>query len=677
MKNKLRKFTAVMAVSAMMISAIPAVPYSNFSMTAGAEHTHTLEHFPAKEPTCTESGAKFEYWHCTDCDKYFRTEDCNNSQITYYDCVIPRTEHTTESIYYSPLRENVRCKECGKITGFSLHHFTEDGECEDCGFSVDEEYNLINDDIILDESLDEFNTEAKLEDDGYELDIENKTLILGNVYINGSLVLPADGTIDTIVIADGAKPIIADDIDIFNDDENSPSLTITGKGTLLTEEIYNNSINAGMLTVTGGAEVIAETIMWNSGTVQVTDNGRINFSTGDDMSIIIASKITMDNMSEIEIARSTLINSSDCSGLEEYVPDGYTIYNMEDDAYLILPENFFDENGNIDESQFTEENLLNGENIILKRRYADGIGEHLAGHSLSLDGNIGVNFYMELDKKTIADENAYMQFTLPDDKKSEVKVSEARTEIIDGNLYYIFSCSVSAKNTFDKITAQMITSAGAGETYTYSVIDYLMNIDSLIENNYDDENYIEKLGKSMQCYYMTAVIYFDGNMDKLFDWSEDYTGEIISDEDREEVENGLKEDLEEYLSPVDVDTLSGYEKEPVLNLPEGVEYYGSSLLLKSDTFVRHYFKVASGTDTTIFTGKKNGYYYIDSASIPAGKLGEVQTTKVGTGSVEYSPLNYVSTVLDSESADDNLKNICKALYLYDNSAKDYQNYINK
>lgn len=631
MKNKLRKTMAVMAVSAMMISAIPAVPYSNFSMTAGAEASGEQEH----------------------------------------------THTPSETYTYDSMKHFETCKECGEILEFDSHAFSEDGKCDYCGFSAGEEYNLINVDIILDKSLDEFNTEAKLEDDGYELDIENKTLILGNVYINGSLVLPADGTIDTIVIADGAKPIIADDIDIFNDDENSPSLTITGKGTLLTEEIYNNSVNAGMLTVTGGAEVIAETIMWNSGTVQVTDNGRINFSTGDDMSIIIASKITMDNMSEIEIARSTLINSSDCSGLEEYIPDGYTIYNMEDDAYLILPENFFDENGNIDESQFTEENLLNGENIILKRRYADGIGEHLAGHSLSLDGNIGVNFYMELDKKTIADENAYMQFTLPDDKKSEVKVSEARTEIIDGNLYYIFSCSVSAKNTFDKITAQMITSAGAGETYTYSVIDYLMNIDSLIENNYDDENYIEKLGKSMQCYYMTAVIYFDGNMDKLFDWSEDYTGEIISDEDREEVENGLKEDLEEYLSPVDVDTLSGYEKEPVLNLPEGVEYYGSSLLLKSDTFVRHYFKVASGTDTTIFTGKKNGYYYIDSASIPAGKLGEVQTTKVGTGSVEYSPLNYVSTVLDSESADDNLKNICKALYLYDNSAKDYQNYINK
>lgn len=43
----------------------------------------------------------------------------------------------------------------------------------------------------------------------------------------------------------------------------------------------------------------------------------------------------------------------------------------------------------------------------------DGIGAKLAGYSLSLTGNIGVNFYMELSNDIVNDESAYMNFTLP------------------------------------------------------------------------------------------------------------------------------------------------------------------------------------------------------------------------------------------------------------------------
>ena len=62
---------------------------------------------------------------------------------------------------------------------------------------------------------------------------------------------------------------------------------------------------------------------------------------------------------------------------------------------------------------------------VIKKVYADGIGERLAGHLLSLNGNIGVNFYMELDSTVAANPNAYMRFTLPNGTTQDVTVAEA------------------------------------------------------------------------------------------------------------------------------------------------------------------------------------------------------------------------------------------------------------
>ena len=76
----------------------------------------------------------------------------------------------------------------------------------------------------------------------------------------------------------------------------------------------------------------------------------------------------------------------------------------------------------------------------------DGIGAKLAGYSLSLTGNIGVNFYMELSNKIIADKDAYMQFTLPNGTITKVLVSEAQTNttINAEKTYYRFPCEVAS-----------------------------------------------------------------------------------------------------------------------------------------------------------------------------------------------------------------------------------------
>ena len=60
--------------------------------------------------------------------------------------------------------------------------------------------------------------------------------------------------------------------------------------------------------------------------------------------------------------------------------------------------------------------------------YEDGIGARLAGNSLSLNGNIGVNFYMELDDGVLADSGAYLLFTYANGTTKKVLVQEARVD---------------------------------------------------------------------------------------------------------------------------------------------------------------------------------------------------------------------------------------------------------
>lgn len=262
--------------------------------------------------------------------------------------------------------------------------------------------------------------------------------------------------------------------------------------------------------------------------------------------------------------------------------------------------------------------------------FEDGIGAHLAGHSISLDGNIGVNFYMELDKSVIDDENAYMQFALPNGHIQAVNVSDATESEVDGKTYYVFSCNVAAKEMFDTIKAQIISGDKEGTVYEYSVKEYADYITSH-SNDYDDDTI--NLVESMMNYGNSAKAYFSG------------------------------QNVAEPEEEVKADKLTEFEKDERGTLPEGIEYYGSSLLLESETTVRHYFKVKKGTDVSRYDFKeKNGYYYTDISNIPAGQLATPQKTTIGEWSISYSPMSYVYSVLESDSTDENLKNLCQVLY---------------
>lgn len=284
--------------------------------------------------------------------------------------------------------------------------------------------------------------------------------------------------------------------------------------------------------------------------------------------------------------------------------------------------------------------------------FEDGIGAKLAGHSISLDGNIGVNFYMELDESVIENKEAYMQFTLPNGDTQNVNIGEAKTETVDEKQYYVFSCNVAPKEITDIITAQIITSdSRKGTVYEYSVMEYIDYIFTDI-NNDGEYTYDEKTRN------LVGAMMFYGEM------AREYFNPVASEPSSDS-----------GLDKLTAETLKKFEKQISGELPDGITYYGSSLLLESNTTVRHYFKVKEDMkDEYTFIGQKNGYCYTDISNIPAGQLATPQKTTIGDDwSISYSPMSYVYSVLDSNSENKNLVNLCKALYLYQQAAAEYQN----
>ena len=273
--------------------------------------------------------------------------------------------------------------------------------------------------------------------------------------------------------------------------------------------------------------------------------------------------------------------------------------------------------------------------------YANGVAR-LQGSSISLDGTIGVHLYLSLSPEVADDAGAYLELRLPGREKCVLPVSEGEIRSQDGSEYHVFSCSVAAKDVSQPIQASIFCSDGTlMGAFTYSVEEYVAYMTEH-PDVYSAESVA--LAQAMLQYGEYAKAYFDGD--------------------------ALAETAE--MQNITADTLSGYVMTKSGTLPDGITYYGSSLLLESETTVRHYFKVAEGTDLTGYDLiEKDGYYYTEDRNIPAGSLGVTRTGTVGGCGIAYSPMCYARAVLGSDSANQNLKTLMKALYLYDAAAQAY------
>ena len=293
----------------------------------------------------------------------------------------------------------------------------------------------------------------------------------------------------------------------------------------------------------------------------------------------------------------------------------------------------------------------------------DGIGAKLAGYSLSLTGNIGVNFYMELSDQIIADEKAYMQFTLPNGTVTKVLVSDAQTntEIKEGTTYYRFPCEVASYEMTQDIKAQMFDGNGkCGKEYTYTVRDYAQ----YLINHVDMYQEVYPFAKAMLNYGACSQKYFNKAVDEL-------ANKYLT--------------LDEQEIP---DRFDGYIDHFVAKKAENEvlgQFAGLSMVLKSETTLNLFYEPKEGINVSKLTflvdGKeitpvKRGQYYILSLkNIKANELGNSKTFTVTDGtntlSGDYCAMMYCYQVLQATQGtyEDNLVTLVKAFSDYAYVAK--------
>lgn len=288
---------------------------------------------------------------------------------------------------------------------------------------------------------------------------------------------------------------------------------------------------------------------------------------------------------------------------------------------------------------------------------------------VTLSDNIKLTYHITADKEFM-ENNALVKFFVDGSQAAEYNF-DSSTSV--GSNTYEFVIEVAARQMDSVITGE-ITVPGCDGTLT--VPDYTVNknLEDLAKDPSSSSDEVKNMIGSTSAYGAYANVYFDNGSPSAID--ED-TQAQINDTKIEETTAG------EFTSAKSNDI-------------DGLEYVGSTLLLKSSTTVRHYFTIddmskkddytfeisGDGTsDYTLTVGVKDrmtNVIYVDVAGIDPAKLGSKFTVTVKKGAatqqISYSPCCYMYSMYkkygtDTEQA--SFIGLLKAMFRYYEAALAY------
>lgn len=392
----------------------------------------------------------------------------------------------------------------------------------------------------------------------------------------------------------------------------------------------------------GKIEAVGDVETKNSGTAVVSENGKVQITIqaeeGYDIDTVTVGNVDYDVTEQTKdklVLELPYVQLNDGTTIvdAEFVAEKVREKEVEAGATVVKPTvttHSYDESGVCTDCGAYKDNL-----------------SAMRGYSLTLKGNIGMNCYVEIADYA-AEKKPKMVFTFPDgttevqtfDKAVEAKNIQLANKDSKGKVYK-YTCDIAPAEYTDTITAQLILDDGAkGTVYSYSIKDY---IDTAANSSLSTE--AKKMISSLNTYSQSVHNYFV-EKDK-----------VVAD-----------------VSNVNVDTVKDYAARIVdTNKDDGISYYGSSLILETNTIVRHYFEVDDGAVVPQGLKKKEGsdLYYYESEPIAAHCLGNTVNVNVEGFEIEYSPMSYVYDVLRLNSTDKNSKNLVKQLYNYYLAAEEY------
>jgi uncharacterized repeat protein (TIGR02543 family) len=291
------------------------------------------------------------------------------------------------------------------------------------------------------------------------------------------------------------------------------------------------------------------------------------------------------------------------------------------------------------------------------------------GYTLSLGGDIGVNFYTLMPEDVVGDRD-YIEFSIDDIEKTQtIYVKDARKVVKDGVTYYVFDCQVPAKNMTSTVYA-----------------DFYMNGQRVGRNHYSVKNYANYILMN-QTYFSDAVPLVTAMLN-YGAYAQLYFGYKTDDLANKNLYNG------DY----DFDSVTAsminrpYDSSKTI-LPAGLTAASASMVLESNTTLKIYFtdntnkkltfKLVDGDrEITLKPAVSRGQKVIRITGISADRLNDDFKIKVyvegdsNEYSFTYSPMTYAYNILNREPdavRTEELKNLMKAFYLYNQAAKAYQN----
>lgn len=270
-------------------------------------------------------------------------------------------------------------------------------------------------------------------------------------------------------------------------------------------------------------------------------------------------------------------------------------------------------------------------------------------HNLTLEGNIGVNFFYYIPERYSGEKKVYITY--------QGEQAEQELKSISRQGYnHMTSYTVPAKEMSQDIVATLTCDGEVINEHNYPVMRYAKFV---INNSERFKPELVDLAKSMLYYGSCAQVYFNYDTDNLANKGIEYTAPAQKPDELPVApfnKTTLNKQLEQY----------------------GLAFYGSNLVLLSETTLKLNFRLISDELSTVkvtVDGKpaelvKNGSYYaLSITNIHAEKLRDIHTIQIGDATFQYSACNYLANAIKTNK--ESLVNVANAIYDYSLKADAY------